>query len=168
MNRVYLIGLPGSGKSTSGKRFAKQLGWAYADLDKLVTIRAGRGIPAIFQKEGELAFRKYEQAALHETAASSNIVIGCGGGTAAFEDNIGWMRSHGVVIWINISLQELAKRLLRSVNDRPMFPSREPSAIQEQLQILFESRQQFYNQAHIKVDSEAALLRINSLVITSY
>jgi shikimate kinase len=168
MNRVYLIGLPGSGKSTSGKRFAKQLGWAYADLDKLVVIRAGRSIPAIFQKEGEPAFRKYEQAALHETAASMNIVIGCGGGTAAYENNIAWMREHGVVIWINISLVELGKRLLKSVNDRPMFPDRQPSAIQLQLQKLLESREPFYQQAHIQVDSEAALLRINSLVITSY
>lgn len=168
MNRVYLIGLPGSGKSTSGKRFAKQLGWAYADLDKLVVIRAGRSIPAIFQKEGEPAFRKYEQAVLHETAASMNIVIGCGGGTAAYENNIAWMREHGVVIWINISLVELGKRLLKSVNDRPMFPDRQPSAIQLQLQKLLESREPFYQQAHIQVDSEAALLRINSLVITSY
>jgi shikimate kinase len=168
MNRVYLIGLPGSGKSTSGKRFAKQLGWAYADLDKLVVIRAGRSIPAIFQKEGEPAFRKYEQAVLHETAASMNIVIGCGGGTAAYENNIAWMREHGVVIWINISLLELAKGLLKSVNDRPMFPDRQPSAIQLQLQKLLEIREPFYQQAHIQVDSEAALLRINSLVITSY
>lgn len=168
MKRVYLIGLPGSGKSTSGKRFAKQLGWAYADLDKLVAIRAGKSIPAIFQKEGELAFRKYEQAALYETAASSQIVIGCGGGTAAFENNIDWMRANGVVIWINISITELGKRLLKSVNERPMFPNRDPFAIQQQLQKLFESRQQFYQQAHIQVDSEAALLRINSLVIASY
>ncbi len=168
MNRVYLIGLPGSGKSTSGKRFAKQLGWAYADLDKLVTIRAGRGISSIFQKEGEAAFRQYEQAALHETAASANIVVGCGGGTAAFENNIDWMRSHGVVIWINISLVELGKRLLKSVNDRPMFPDRHPAAIQQQLQALYESREPFYQKAHIQVDSEAALLRINSLVIASY
>jgi shikimate kinase len=168
MKRVYLIGLPGSGKSTSGKRFAKQLGWAYADLDKLVSIRAGRTIPAIFQKEGELAFRKYEQAALHETAASTHIVVGCGGGTAAFEDNISWMRDHGVVIWMNISLVELGKRLLKSVNERPMFPYRDPASIQQQLQKLFESRQHYYQQAHIQVDSEAALLRINNLVITSY
>lgn len=168
MNRVYLIGLPGSGKSTSGKRFAKQLGWAYADLDKLVVIRAGRSIPFLFQKEGELAFRQYEQAALHETAASTNIVIGCGGGTAAYENNIAWMRAHGVVIWINISLVELGKRLLKSINDRPMFPDRHPAIIQQQLQALYESREPFYQQAHIQVDSEAALLRINSLVITSY
>ncbi len=168
MKRVYLIGLPGSGKSTSGKRFAKQLGWAYADLDKLVAIRAGQSISDIFHKEGELVFRKYEQALLHETAASNQIVIGCGGGTAAFEDNIDWMRAHGVVIWINISIAELSKRLLKSVNERPMFPNRDPSAIKKQLQSLFEDRQQFYQQAHIQVDSEAALLRINNLVIASY
>jgi len=168
MNRVYLIGLPGSGKSTSGKRFAKQLGWGYADLDKLIVIRADKGISAIFQKEGEAAFRQYEQAALLETAASTQIVIGCGGGTAAWENNIDWMRAHGVVIWINISLVELGKRLLKSVNERPMFPDRNPAAIQQQLQTLYEKRVHYYQQAHIQINSEAALLRINNLVIDSY
>jgi hypothetical protein len=49
-----------------------------------------------------------------------------------------------------------------------MFPDRHPAAIQQQLQALYESREPFYQNAHIQVDSEAALLRINNLVIASY
>ena len=77
--RIFLIGMPGSGKSTSGKRFAKKLGWAYADLDKLVVIKAHKSIPKIFEEDGETAFRNWEQLALYETAQSSGMVVGCGG-----------------------------------------------------------------------------------------
>lgn len=161
MNRIYLIGLPGVGKSTSGKRFAKKLGWGYADLDKLVAIKAGMKIPRIFDEHGEAHFRMLEQTALHETAQSDRLVVGCGGGTAAWFDNMHWMLGHGTVIWLNIKLEELSRRLSISVNDRPMFPQRDPAIIHEKLLILFEQRKAFYEQAHFHVQSEAKLLALN-------
>jgi shikimate kinase len=165
--RIYLIGMPGSGKSTSGKRFAKKLGWAYADLDKLVVIKAHKSIPKIFEEDGEAAFRNWEQLALRETAQSSGMVVGCGGGTAAWADNMHWMLQHGIVIWLNIHLQELAIRLVKSVNERPLFPDRHPEAIAQQLQLLYEKRQPYFSQAHCEVDSEAALLRLDYELLQS-
>jgi shikimate kinase len=160
MKRIYLIGLPGSGKSTSGKRFARQLGWGYADLDKLIEMRAHKRIADIFKEEGEDYFREIEAACLRETGASERLVVGCGGGAAAWGDNINWMLAHGKVVWLNISLDELSKRLSISRRSRPLFPSRQATDIHERLVKLLEKRAFFYQQAHFTVDSEAALMRL--------
>lgn len=158
MKRIYLVGLPGTGKSTSGKRFAKKLGWGYADLDKLVEMRAHQRIPDIFKQQGEAAFRELEASCLRETGASNELVVGCGGGAAAWGENMDWMLANGQVIWINIKIEELVKRLTISRGVRPMFPSRDPADIQLRLEKLLEQRQAAYARASVVVDSETALL----------
>lgn len=158
MSRIYLVGLPGTGKSTSGKRFAKKLGWGYADLDKLVEMRAHQRIPDIFKQQGEAAFRALEASCLRETGSSSELVVGCGGGAAAWGDNMDWMLANGQVIWLNIQLEELVKRLTISRNTRPMFPSRDPADIRQRLENLLAQRQAAYARAPVTVDSESALL----------
>ncbi|MBA4303141.1 MAG: shikimate kinase [Sphingobacteriaceae bacterium] len=158
MKRIYLIGMPGSGKSTSGKRFAKALGWGYADLDKLVSLRSGKSIAQLFQQEGELAFRTWEQKCLHETALSSCIVVACGGGTAAWFDNMDWMCSQGKVIWLNISTDELKRRILNSKNERPLFAGLDEAGIELQIEKLFQARNPFFERASMQVQSEKALL----------
>lgn len=168
MTRIYLIGMPGSGKSTSGKRFAKALGWSYADLDKLIAIRAGKSISDIFATEGEAIFRQYELNALHETAGSIRIVIGCGGGTAAWHNNIDWMLNNGMVIWLNIPENELLQRLLRSKHSRPMFPNRQADDILHRLRVLFNQRQVYYEKATLQVNSERALLDLVPVLKASH
>lgn len=158
MSRYYLIGLPGAGKSTSGKRFAKRLQCAYADLDKLVVIHAGKSIPRIFEEEGEAVFRQYEREALQQTAGSQQLVVGCGGGTVAWHDNLAWMKAHGKVIWINIKMEELCRRILKSPNKRPMFPVLEKEAVAAKLQMLWEARVGYCQQADYIVESETALI----------
>lgn len=168
MTRIYLIGMPGSGKSTSGKRFAKALGWSYADLDKLIAIRAGKSISDIFATEGEATFRQYELNALLETAGSSRIVIGCGGGTAAWHNNVDWMLNNGMVIWLNIPENELLQRLLRSKHSRPMFPNRQTDDILHRLRVLFNQRQVYYEKATLQVNSERALLDLVPVLKASH
>lgn len=158
MSRIYLVGLPGTGKSTSGKRFAKKLGWGYADLDKLVEMRAHQRIPDIFKQQGEAAFRSLEASCLRETGASHELVVGCGGGAAAWGDNMDWMLANGQVIWLNIKLEELVKRLTISRSTRPLFPSRDPADILARLESLLAQRQYAYARAPVVVDSENALL----------
>jgi shikimate kinase len=160
MSRFYLIGLPGSGKSTSGKRFAKKMGLGYADLDKLVQIHAKLRIPEIFELHGEAYFRSLERSCLLQTAESDALVVGCGGGTPAWLNNIEWMREHGTVIWLNIATDELAKRLQKSRNTRPFFPSREITDIRNQLIQLLEKRIKYYEKADFQINSEIALIEL--------
>jgi shikimate kinase len=160
MKRIYLIGMPGSGKSTSGKRFAKSMGWGYADLDKLVMIRAQKPISALFEEDGEQKFRELEQFTLHETAESTRLVVGCGGGTAAWFNNIDWMLAHGMVIWLNIPEHELLKRLQRSKTARPLFPTREPNDLLQRMRTLYAARKPFFERASLTVSSEMELLAL--------
>ena len=66
VERIFLIGLPGAGKTTTGRALAKWLRWSFLDLDDLITTRAGKSVAAIFADEGETRFRELESAALAE------------------------------------------------------------------------------------------------------
>ena len=80
-SKIYLIGLPGSGKSTLGKVLAAKLGWSFTDLDEFIIARAGIPIPEIFRQLSEEGFRQAERDALSElSAAPEKMVIATGGG----------------------------------------------------------------------------------------
>jgi len=158
MTHIFLVGMPGSGKSTSGKRFAKALGWSFVDLDKLVQIRAGKTITALFNQQGEAAFRDIEKQALRETMASKKLVVACGGGTAAWFDNMSWMQKHGLVVWLDISTQELKRRILEGKGNRPMFTGLNEHEAEEKLAWLMQQRRPFFELAHFRVQSERELI----------
>jgi shikimate kinase len=78
--RVVLVGLPGTGKSTSGRRLAKILGVPFADSDDLVEASAGCSVAEIFAGSGEEAFRAAESAAIAAALADFPGVLALGGG----------------------------------------------------------------------------------------
>ena len=78
----------GSGKSTTGKDLAKALGFEFIDLDDFIEQKYQTKISEIFEKEGELGFRKKEREALKEVLTSTNIVLSLGGGTPVYFDNM--------------------------------------------------------------------------------
>jgi shikimate kinase len=78
--KVVLIGLPGTGKSTTGRRLAKILAVPFADSDDLVEASAGRAVGAIFAEDGEPAFRAVEQAAVSAALGAFPGVLSLGGG----------------------------------------------------------------------------------------
>jgi shikimate kinase len=70
----------GVGKSTVGAHVAARLGWPFHDTDRLIEARAGKTVRAIFETEGEPAFRAYERALAAEIAAMRAVVVATGGG----------------------------------------------------------------------------------------
>ncbi|MBR6078383.1 MAG: AAA family ATPase, partial [Paludibacteraceae bacterium] len=86
MERVYLIGYMGCGKTTIGKRLAKSLGWDVIDMDSRIENRYRKTIPDIFASEGEESFRKKERFILEELSALENVVVSTGGGAPCFFD----------------------------------------------------------------------------------
>src|SRR4029077_1187755 len=79
-DRIVLVGLSGSGKSTVGRLVADRLGWEFADTDEIVERATGRSIPSIFSDEGEARFRELEGAGPAGPAASPRTVVSTGGG----------------------------------------------------------------------------------------
>lgn len=147
--KYYLVGYMYCGKSTFGRRLAQERGLEFLDLDRAFEARYHYTVPRFFEAFGEEAFRKIETQLLHSTADLDNIVIACGGGTPCHSGNMDFMLAHGTVIYLEMSLNAIVKRALRSRNPRPKLHGLpEPelrAAISEQL----EEREPVYLRANI-------------------
>ena len=119
---VYLVGMPGSGKSTVGAELAGKLGVPFIDLDVEIARTEGRSITDIFDTEGEPGFRALEARAL--TAASTNdpAVIACGGGVVLEPANRITLRSTGTCVFLDVPLDVLESRVQPDA-ERPLIRS---------------------------------------------
>ena len=75
---IYLTGFMGCGKSSTGRRVARALGYTFADTDRLVEETAGKSIARIFAEEGETVFRQLETEALVAIPQEGNTVVATG------------------------------------------------------------------------------------------
>src|SRR5207244_12720116 len=90
INRIYLVGFMGSGKTSVGWRLAKKLGWKFIDLDEEIERSEGRPVAEIFRENGEAHFRQIERNCLQKlssSAAAEKSVIAFGGGTFLDPEN---------------------------------------------------------------------------------
>lgn len=145
--RIYLIGYMGCGKSTLGRRLSAHLGLQFVDMDHYIEERNCKTIPQIFAEEGEAAFRKKEQKALEELSEFTEIVIATGGGAPCFFDNIDLMNKTGETIYMNISPDILADRLLKSKTERPLIKGKSREELILFIDETLKKRNEFYMQA---------------------
>ena len=150
---VFLVGLPGSGKTTLGKQLAKKTGYAFSDLDELIVNTQQVSIEYIFKHHGESAFRNMESECLHTYSKSTNTIVSTGGGAPCFNDNMEWMNANGITVFLKPPLSELAHRLNANNNShRPMLKGLN----EEELFLFLENRLQdripFYSQALYVID----------------
>ncbi len=117
--KYYLVGYMYSGKSTFGPCLAAAKGLAFVDLDKAFEAKYHYEVARFFEVFGEDAFRKLETQMLHATADLDNIVISTGGGTPCYGDNMDFILEHGTAIYLQMSVDALVERALRSRHVRP-------------------------------------------------
>lgn len=147
---IFLVGLMGAGKTTVGRLLAKSLDKTFYDSDHEIERRTGVNIPLIFELEGEAGFRKRETQAITELAALQNVVLATGGGAVLSAENRQLLGSHGTVIYLRASVDELCHRT-RGDRNRPLLQTGDPH---ERLQQLFAQRDPLYNEvADIVVDT---------------
>lgn len=137
---IYLIGMPGSGKSTIGKALAKCLQLTFIDADHALTDRTGVAITTIFELEGEAGFRQRETALLSELSTRSNILVATGGGAILLAENRERLRATGVVVYLRAKLDDLWTRT-RNDGKRPLLRAENPRAV---LAALLEIREPLY------------------------
>src|SRR5690348_15496810 len=93
--RLFLLGLPGSGKTAVGRAVAEMLGWRFMDTDDLIEERTGVSIERLFAEAGEDGFRGAEAEALLDAARAGRVVIATGGGVVVRSGNRALMRDAG-------------------------------------------------------------------------
>jgi shikimate kinase len=122
---LFLVGLPGAGKSTLGRQLARRLGKTFVDADTELERRLGVSIPTIFEIEGEASFRDREEATLAEIAARSDIVFATGGGAVIRLANRERLKANGTVLYLH-ALPELLRERTHRSRHRPLLNTADP------------------------------------------
>ena len=151
-SKIFLIGFMGSGKSTAGRKLASQLNWSFIDLDEKIQKMESMKIPDIFSLKGEPYFRKLEAQALQELKIETNTVISTGGGTPCFGDNMDFMLSSGLTVYIRMTPASLEKRLEGSAEGRPLLKEIDRKDLQEYIASKLAEREKWYSRAEIIID----------------
>lgn len=143
---VYLIGMMGVGKSTIGRLISNQLRYQFFDTDAVIEQAAHRSVAEIFAEEGEAEFRRIETQVLAELAPYKRLTIATGGGIVLKRENWSYLH-HGIVVWLDVPLEELYVRL-QADKHRPLLQTPDPLAT---LQGLMAERRSLYAQADVHV-----------------
>jgi shikimate kinase len=148
--KIYLIGMPGSGKTTIGKQVANKLLVPFVDLDHEIELKEKQGIPEIFNKLGEDHFRQAESALLREWAGSDkSFVMATGGGAPCFYNSIEVINGSGISIFLDVDTSELLERV-KEKSDRPLLQNeKDDQALKKKLEALKKERLPVYRQASI-------------------
>ena len=144
--KIYLIGFMGAGKTTVGRELAQRLAAPFFDLDELIQSAEKSSIRDIFTHHGEPYFRKRERDILRSTRHLEHAVIATGGGTFTFDDNIQFIQSEGLSVYLSVSYSLLRTRIGDKAGDRPLF--RDDVAAHE----LYASRVRFYRMADLTLE----------------
>lgn len=155
---IFLIGLPGSGKSTLGRALQRAGVADFIDLDEAIEARVGMSVREIFDRQGEAAFRRLEADTLRSLVAGSDtcsrmLVVACGGGTPCFGDNIDYMLAAGRVVYLQARRDILIRRLLDAGDSRPLLRGRDAESVGHYVDDLTACRHPFYSRAHATFDS---------------
>lgn len=147
MRRIFLIGYMGCGKTSIGKQLAKKLDLSFVDLDAFIENRHHKSVRSLFEERGEAAFRQIEKQALEEVAQFEDTVVSTGGGTPCFFNNLEVMNLSGTSIYLEVSINELASRLLSAKDKRPLLKDKDEEELISFITDSLSKRKQFYEQA---------------------
>ena len=163
--RLFLVGMMGSGKTTVGRLLAGALGLAFVDSDAELERRTGVRIATLFEVEGEAAFREREAQILQELTARPEIVLATGGGAVLRADNRALLRERGIVIFLDASVEEIARRTQHDTS-RPLLNA--PDRFARIQELLAQRLPLYHDTAHLRFRSPARNPRRLAAVIAAH
>ena len=144
---LYLVGMMGSGKTSTGRPLAERLGYGFLDADAVIEQAAGCSIPEIFDRDGEAGFRSLESQVLSAISQRHSLVVATGGGVVTQPENWGLLHS-GIVIWLDVVPDQLLQRLNADSTVRPLLQTADPEVA---LNALLNERHPLYAEADLTV-----------------
>lgn len=160
----FLIGLPGSGKSTVGRQLARRLSLPFFDSDHVIEQRLGCSIREFFEREGEERFRELEASVLDELTSGLRCVVSTGGGSVLRPENRERLHQRGSVVYLRSTPEEVFRRL-RHDRNRPLLQVADPL---QRLKDLYAVRDPLYREtSHFVIETgrPSVAMLVNMIVM---
>lgn len=157
MNNIILCGFMGCGKTTIGKLYAKNNGMVFVDMDQYIEQQEQKTVSEIFSEHGEPYFRELEHSACKALAEKSGLVIAAGGGALTFARNTAVLSKTGTIIFIDVPLAILTKRLARDTT-RPLLQRPDRNKVIKDL--YYKRRPKYKKAARFSVNGTGSPLNI--------
>jgi shikimate kinase len=153
---VALIGFMAAGKSTIGKRLARELAMPFIDTDAEI-IAAHGPIEEIFRREGEAAFREYERAAVERALAGEAKVLSLGGGAVTHAPTRDLLARHALRVFVDVPATTILARARRSQTPRPVLGEKPTLG---RIRELLALREPYYREAEIIINGRGPTTKI--------
>ncbi|GAA5095580.1 shikimate kinase [Chryseobacterium ginsengisoli] len=152
---ISLVGYMGSGKSHISKILSEKINFKLIDLDKEISRRNKLTIPEIFEKKGEIYFRKLERETLEEILASEeNVVLSLGGGTPVYYNNMEIVNLNSKSIFLRASIGTLAERISKQKDKRPLIAKISEEDLPEFIAKHLFERNEYYGKAQFNINTD--------------
>ncbi len=152
---ISLSGYMGSGKSHIANLLSERLNFKLIDLDKEIISRHKTSISEIFEKKGEIYFRKIEREILEEILAmSQNTILSLGGGTPVYNNNIEVVNDRSESIFLRTSVKTLTERLSINKSKRPLIANLDIKDLPEFIAKHLFERTPYYSKSKFTIDTD--------------
>ncbi|SHF18671.1 shikimate kinase [Clostridium fallax] len=165
---IYLIGMPGAGKTTIGKKISKEIGYSFLDTDSEIEKIEKKSISLIFEEKGEKYFRDLEKKLVNEKLCYlKDTIVATGGGMPIYNDNLKELKKSGVTIYLCKSLESLLKR--KNLGKRPLLKNN----IKKNLIEIYNKRKDIYNKADYIIkeddlDEKGVMLKLRGIINSEF
>lgn len=148
---IFIIGMPGAGKTTVGRALAERLGMDFHDVDEEIQKKTDKTIQNIIIYDGEDKFRQFEYDAIGEILRQKPSVIATGGGTVMSDETVTLMKNNGIIVFVHRGVQSILEDL--DLEIRPL--------VKESIEYIFrvyEERYPIYESVcNIKIANESSV-----------
>ena len=141
----------GVGKSTIGKKLAKNLQRKFVDIDKIIEIKEKKTIKEIFENEGEHYFRKIEKKITLEELKKDNLIIALGGGAFINTSIRREIKSSSTSFWLDLKIMSLLPRL-KNIKKRPLL---DEDDLEQSINKIYSERKKIYNESNFRIKCDS-------------